>query len=129
MNLIRKYAKAIGAVAVTVLSFVSSVLTGGITPQEWVLVAGTFVSAVGVAVVPELPTGVGAWAKTIVAALGGGLTVLATAVLGGLTAQEVIQVVVAALAQIGVVAVVTNKGDYKERATAQSVSLSGSTPR
>jgi peptidoglycan/LPS O-acetylase OafA/YrhL len=128
MMLVRKYAKAIGAVVVTVLSFISTVLNGGISPQEWVMVAGTLVSAIGVAVVPELPTGVGAWAKTIVAALGGGLTVLATSILGGLTTQEVIQVVVAALAQIGVVAVVSNKGDYKERAMAMRLEVSGSKP-
>ena|ERR1700741_3597809 len=126
--MIRKYAKAIGAVVVTVLMFVVSILTDGITAQEWVMLAGTLVSAIGVAVVPELPSGIAAWAKTVVTALSGGLTVLAVVITGGLTTTEVIEVVVAALAAIGVVAVVPNKGDYKESAMAMRLDVSGSRP-
>lgn len=99
-----KYRKAVAVILVTVATFVSSVLTGGISAQEWVLIAGVAVSATGVALVPELDAGIGQIAKTLVTFLTAGLTVLATVILGGLTAPEVIEVVVAALASIGVTA-------------------------
>ena len=118
--MLRKYAKAIGAVVVTMLTFVASILTDGVTDQEWVMIAGTFVSAVGVAVVPELPSGIAAWAKTVVAALSGGLTVLAVVIIGGLTTQEVIEVIVAALGCRGR-GNRRQEGDFKERATAQGM--------
>jgi hypothetical protein len=103
-RLLAKYRKAAAVVAVTVLTFVASVATGGIDPHEWVLIAGVAVNAVGVAVVPNLDSGVGAVAKSVVSFLLAGLTVLATAVLGGLDAAELVEVVVAALAAVGVTA-------------------------
>lgn len=103
-NPFAKYRKAVAIVLVTIATFVSSVLTGGISAQEWVLIAGVAVAAFGVAVVPELDAGIGAVAKTVVTFLTAGLTVLATVILGGLTAPEVIEVIVAALASIGVTA-------------------------
>jgi len=99
-----KYRKAIAVVVVTVASFVVTVLTDGITPQEWVLIAGVGVNAAGVAVVPNLDAGIGAVAKTVVSALLAGLTLLATAVLGGLTSTEVIEVLLACAAAVGVTA-------------------------
>jgi len=99
-----KYRKAVAVVVVTVASFVVTVLTDGITPQEWVLIAGVGVNAAGVAVVPNLDAGIGTVAKTVVSALLAGLTLLATAVLGGLTPTEVIEVLLACAAAVGVTA-------------------------
>lgn len=112
-----RYAKAFSAVVVTVLAFLVSVMTDGITAQEWVLTIGTGLSATGVAVVPNLPVGIGAAAKAIVTFLIAGTTALSVLILGGLTTAEVIEVIVAACASVGIVAIVPNIDDYRDRAS------------
>ena len=97
-----KYRKAVAQVVVTVLAFLSGVLSGGITAVEWVMVAGIAVSALNTAIVPELDAGIGQVAKTASTFLLAGLTVAAGAVLGGLDATEWIEILVAAFASIGV---------------------------
>src|SRR5689334_10812130 len=104
-SVLAKYAKAFGVVAVTVLTFLVSVITDGLTSSEVVLVVGVGVSGIGVAVVPNLDAGIAQVAKTIVAFLLAGLTVLATVIPGGLTGGELAEVIVAALAAIGVTAI------------------------
>lgn len=104
METFRKYLKAFGVVAVTVLTFAVSLATNGITDQEWVLIAGTGASAIGVAIVPNLDAGIGAIAKTVLAFIAAGLAVLYNVVLGGLTPTEWIEVLVAGLAAVGVTA-------------------------
>lgn len=98
-----KYRKAIGQVLVTVAVFVVSAITDDvISPEEWVLLAGTAVTAVGVYVVPNLDEGIGAVAKSVVAFLLAGLTVLATLKLGdGLSTAEILTVLIAAAAAVG----------------------------
>lgn len=98
-----KYRKALGQVLVTVAVFVVSALTDNrISEVEWVLLAGTAVNAVGVYIVPNLNEGIAAAAKTWVAFLLSGLTVLATMKLGdGLSATEILEVLIAAAAAIG----------------------------
>jgi hypothetical protein len=102
-----KSSRAIGVVVVTVLTFLMTVMTGGMTDQEWVLVTGVGVAAVNTAIVPNLDAGVAKVAKTISTASLAGLAVLAMVILGGLTNVEVIEVVLAALAAIGVTALPT----------------------
>lgn len=99
-----KYRKAVGQVAVTVLLFVATVLTGGVDAHEWVLIAGVTISALNTALVPELDAGIGAIAKSASTFLLAGLTVVATAALGHMGATEWIEAVVAALAAVGVTA-------------------------
>lgn len=100
--LLSRYAKAVAGVLVTVGAFVASVLTDGISPQEWVLIAGTGASAVGVGIVPNLPSGVAEYAKGFVAFFVAGSTALSVLILGGLTVAEAIEVGVVAFAAIGV---------------------------
>lgn len=100
-----KYRKAVGAVAVTVAAYVVSLATDGITAQEGVLIAGVGVSAVSVAIVPNLDAGIAKVAKTIIAFLLAGLTVAAAVIVGGLTGAEWVEILVAAFAAVGVTAI------------------------
>jgi hypothetical protein len=99
-----KYRKSISIVGVTVLAFVATVLTDGISAPEWVLLAGVTVNAVTVAIVPNLDAGIASVAKSITAFMLAGLTVAATAILGGLTPAEWTEIVLAAFAAVGVTA-------------------------
>lgn len=103
--------KAWGQFAVTILAAVYAALTdGGIDKQEWIVVAGTGVGAFVVWVVPNLDEGVGKYAKLFASFATSGLSVLYVVVPGGLTQAEVIEVVLAGLAAIGLVGGVTNVG-------------------
>lgn len=106
--LLSRYAKAVAGVLVTVAAFVASVMTDGITPQEWVLIAGTAFSAVGVGIVPNLDSGVAVYAKGVVAFFVAGTGSLAVLIAGGLTPTEVIEAVVAAAAAVGVTTLLPN---------------------
>lgn len=99
------YAKPIGVVTVAVITAVVAALTdNSITPQEWVVISGVGLSAVGAAVVPNLPTGIASYAKAIVTFLVAGAATLAVLVVGGLTVAEVLEVLIAAAASVGIVA-------------------------
>jgi hypothetical protein len=100
----RKWAKALGIVAVTVATLVVSLATDGLDAHDWVLLAGEAISAASVAIVPNLNVGLAAAAKSIIAFLLQGLTVLAVVVIGGLTPTELTMVFIAAFAAIGVTA-------------------------
>jgi hypothetical protein len=122
-----RYAKALGAVLVAVVTAVIAALTDNFfTAQEGVVVAGVGVSAVGVAIVPNLAAGVAAYAKAIVAFLGAGLGAVAVLMAGGLTLAEVLEAVVAAAAAVGIVAAVPNANavTYVPRARGGVVSAS-----
>jgi hypothetical protein len=106
-----RYAKAAAGVLVTVGAFVASVLTDGISPQEWVLIAGTGASAVGVGIVPNLPAGVASYAKGFVSFFVAGTTALSVAILGGLTVAEAIEVGVVAFAAVGVTVLSPNASE------------------
>lgn len=100
-----KYLKAVMAVVATVLVALVAALTGDntISSTEWVNVAILAVGACGVFAAPNVP---GArYTKFILAALSAGLTVLVSAIVGGISPVELIQIVVAALGAVGVYAV------------------------
>lgn len=101
----KKYAKFIAIVVATVLSAVSAALFGDnvISPQEWVNVAILAVGALAVFAGPNVPGA--AYTKSILAALTAGLTVLASVLVGGVGIAEIIQIVLAAAAAVGVYAV------------------------
>lgn len=114
MALITRYAKAAAAVGVTVAAGVVSYWTGGVSPAEWSLIAGLGLTTVGVAVVPNVAVHnmrIAGWLKAVVAFFLAGNTVLTTVIDGGLTTPELLTVLIAAFAAVGVVAGVPNGTD------------------
>jgi hypothetical protein len=106
-----KYAKFVAIVVATVLSAISAALFGDniISPQEWVNIAILGIGAAAVFAAPNVP---GAkYTKSILAALTAGLTVLASAIVGGVHTVEIIQIILAAAGAVGVYAV-PNKPPY-----------------
>ncbi|SRR6266542_1270187 len=96
------YAKAIVAVLVTVLAAIGAAMTGDntISSVEWVNVAIMGAGAAGVFAAPNVPGAV--YTKAILAVLTAGLTVLVSAVVGGITTTEWIQIVLAGAGALGV---------------------------
>lgn len=109
MNAIKPYWKAVVAVIVTVLSAIGAALTGDevISNPEWVNVAIAGVTAAAVFAAPNVP---GArYTKAILAVLGAALAVMASAIIGGITYTEWIQIIIAGAGAVGVYAK-TNTG-------------------
>lgn len=99
------YAKAIVAVLITVIGAVAAAMTGDntISPTEWVNVAILGAGALGVFAAPNVP---GArYTKFFLAVLTAGLTAAASAIVGGVTTVEWLQIIVAAAGAVGVWAV------------------------
>lgn len=104
MDAIKPYWKAVVAVLVTVLSAIGAALTGDetISNPEWVNVAIAGVTAAAVFAAPNVP---GArYTKAILAVLGAALAVMASAIIGGITYTEWIQIIVAGAGAVGVYA-------------------------
>lgn len=105
MNAIKAWAQ----VAVAIATAIYAALTeDNITTQEWVVIAGIGVGAIGVHIVPNLAWGVGHYAKGVVSFLTAGLSVLYVVIPGGLTQAEMIEVILAGCAAIGLVVGVGN---------------------
>jgi hypothetical protein len=105
MDAIKPYWKAAVAVLITLLSAVQAALFGDnvISNPEWVNIAIAGVTAAAVFAAPNVP---GArYTKTVLAVLGAALTVLASAIIGGVTYTEWIQIILAAAGAVGVYAV------------------------
>lgn len=99
-----QYAKPIGVVIVAVITaIVAALIDDTISPQEWVVVTGFGLSAIGTAIVPNLPYGIARYAKGAVTFLVAGAATLAVLIIGGLTVAEVLEVVIAAAASVGIV--------------------------
>lgn len=99
------YRKAVAAVVATVLSAILAALTGdqSLSPVEWVNVA---IAAVGAAAVFAAPNVPGArYTKSVLAVLAAVLVVLNSAITGGVTMEEWLQIGLAALGALGVYAV------------------------
>lgn len=117
LELLRKYKKALGVVLVAVLTAAVAALTDDvISAKEWTVISGIGLSAVGTAVVPNLPSGIGGYAKTAVTFLVAGVAVLTVVIDGGLTAAEVYEVLLAGLAALGITVAPRNIGDYRQLA-------------
>ena len=104
MDAIKPYWKAVLAVVVTVLSAVGAALTGDetISNNEWGNIAIAGVTAAGVFAAPNVP---GArYTKAVLAVLGAALAVMASAIIGGITYTEWIQIVLAGAGAVGVYA-------------------------
>ena len=98
----KAYTKFIVQAVVTVLVALAAVWTGCVSPVEWVNVAIVGVGALGVFAAPNVPGAV--YTKGILAALTAGLVVLASAIVGGITFPELVQIIVAAAGAVGVFA-------------------------
>lgn len=107
-NPLSEYVKAIVAIVAAALAVLGSAMTDDqLTSVEVVNVALAFVTATGVYLVPNLPTGPGRYAKAIVAVVGGGGQVLVLILSDGLgftqvTIADWITVLLAAIAALGV---------------------------
>lgn len=99
-----RYAKAIVAiVAALSLAFSAALTDGVVTTLEAASVGIALLTAVGVYLVPNLPAGIGRWAKGIVALLGTALQALAPLLSEGeVTASGWLLVAVAALGAVSV---------------------------
>lgn len=96
----QKYTKLIVMVIVTVATALSGVLTDGITASEWVNVAIAAVGALSVFAAPNVP---GAkYTKSVLAVLAAVLSFLVSAIVGGISPQEWIQILVLAAGAVGV---------------------------
>lgn len=126
-------AKTWAMVGVAVLTAVYAALTdNGIDQREWLVIIGTGVGAFGVYIVPEMESGIARGAKTVVAFISAGLPVLYVVIDGGLTTAEVIEVVLAGLAAIGLVAGFGNQGyryAVKRSTVGQAVASGEAGPR
>lgn len=105
MNAIKPYMKSVVAVVVAIFSAVQAALFNDqvISSTEWVNVAIAAVTAAAVFAAPNVPGA--AYTKAILAALGAVLTVLASVIVGGVSPSEWIQIFLAGLGTVGVVAV------------------------
>jgi 2-keto-3-deoxy-6-phosphogluconate aldolase len=103
-----QYSKFAAAVVATVLSAISAALFGDgvISATEWVNVAIAGVGAAAVFAAPNVPGA--AYTKSVLAVLTAVLTVLASAIVGGISTEEWIQILLAGLGAVGVYSV-TNK--------------------
>ena len=100
--MIRKYGKALAAVAGAAFTVAYGALSGDqrIEPDEAVQIGIAAATAVGVYLVPLTPQY--RWGKTAVAVVLSVLQVLATVILGGLDSNEWIALLLAALTVLGV---------------------------
>lgn len=99
--MIRAYGKpivaTIAAVLMTLYDFVDD---NHIDEVEWVKIAIAFAIAIQTYIVPltvEWP-----WMKTVVATLLSGLQVLVIVIVGGLTQQEIVELVIAIITPLGI---------------------------
>lgn len=97
-----QYTKFLVMVLVTGLTAVAAVLSGGITSTEWVTVAIAVVGALSVFAAPNVPGA--AYTKSILAVFTAVLAFLVTAILGGISSAELIQVAILAAGALGVYA-------------------------
>lgn len=99
-----RYTKAILAVVATVVAGLVAALSGDetISNPEWVNVAILAIGSASVFAAPNVPGA--AYTKSILAVLTAGLTVLASAIIGGVTVTEWLQIATAGLGAVGVYA-------------------------
>lgn len=105
---IQTYAKFLVQVLVTIGAAVAAAWTGGITPAEWINIAIVGVGALAVFAGPNVPGA--AYTKSILSALSAALVVLTSAITGGISVPEIIQIVIAAAGALGVYAVPNKTG-------------------
>jgi uncharacterized membrane protein YqaE (UPF0057 family) len=116
---VNRYLKLIAQLVATVLAaLVAALYDGAITTDEWINVLLLGLGALAVLGAGELPAGVWAHTKTIVSAATAGAVFLQSAVTGGLSGAEWLQLVLAVLATFGVGAVSGPVVDQRDRRAA-----------
>jgi hypothetical protein len=102
----KSYLKFGAQVAATVLTVVVVALTGDnhIDASEWINVLITGLGAVAVLGAGNLPTGIWSYTKTIVSGATAGAVFLQSAITGGVSSAEWVQLIVAVAGAIGVFA-------------------------
>jgi hypothetical protein len=100
------YSKALAQVAATVLVALLPLLVDGhLSAVEVINLCIVGISAIGVAIVPNLSAGVAKYAKSLLAVAGAVLVLLTSFISdGNLSTDEIVQLVVAALGALGVYA-------------------------
>jgi peptidoglycan/LPS O-acetylase OafA/YrhL len=121
--MISLYAKAILYVALAAVTVLVTALTDNhVSVEELLNLAIVLLGAIVTYLVPNLDEGVRRYAKGIVACLTAALVALASFLTGGVTLSEWMQVVVAALAAVGVV-IVPNASPSPARTVNQTIVL------
>lgn len=96
------YTKFLVQVLVTIGAAVAAAWTGGVTPTEWINIAIVGVGALAVFAGPNVPGAL--YTKSILSFLAAALVVAASAITGGFSVPEIIQIVIAGCGAIGVYA-------------------------
>lgn len=120
-----KYSKFIVAIAVAILQATLAATTGdhNINPVEGFAIAIAAVNAVLVVLVPNLPYGIAAWAKSIAASLMAALLVGAQLILDNvIDSTDIVQMVVAAAGAAGIWLVPNNSAPSQPASHAASES-------
>jgi predicted small integral membrane protein len=103
---VNQYLKFAAQVVATVLSAVALALGDGqVSSSEWINVVILGLGSVAVLGAGNLPAGVWARTKTLVSAATAGAVFLQSAITGGITGAEWLQLVLAVLGTVGVMAV------------------------
>lgn len=89
---------------VGVSALVAALVDDRVDTTEWINVGIAVLGAIGVLGAGNLPSGVWAYTKTIVAAATAGLVFLTSALIGGMTTSEWLQVALAVAGSLGVAA-------------------------
>jgi len=99
-----RYAKAIVAILTAVVTVLAAALTDNyVTHMELAGIGIALLTAVAVYLIPNLPAGIGRWAKAIVAVIGTGLQALVPLLSSGeLSTSGWLMVLVAALGAVSV---------------------------
>lgn len=98
-----KYWKSILSVVATILTAVVALSGGGISSGEWIQVAVAGVGACAIFTGANVPGAV--YTKTVLAVLAAVLAFLTSAIVGGVSGTEWLQIAVLALGAVGVYAV------------------------
>lgn len=119
--MLKMYAKAILMIALTAVTFLVTAVADDVLVLEEVLNLVVMVlGAVLVYLVPNLPSGIGAYAKTGVAFLTAAVVALLSFLTDGVTLTEWLQVLLAAFAGVGVF-IVPNEDPARALITARGI--------
>lgn len=107
----KAWSQLVVAIVAAVWAALTDSATGDrITDQEWIVIAGFTVSAFGTWLVPNMDAGIAHYAKGFVSFMTAGLPVLYVVIPGGLTNAEMLEVLLAGAAAIGLAVGLKNSG-------------------
>lgn len=128
--MLKQYSKALIYIALAAVAFlVTAVSDNQLTIEETLNLAVIVLGAVGVYLVPNLASGVGAYAKSGVAFLTAAIVALLSFLTDGVTLAEWLQVLLAAFAGIGVYIVPNEPRLWKPTGVTEKAQETLVTPR